>query len=482
MRARVLALGLLFAPVIAQAEEAPLSNLLYDIVVHGTEPGVETKTTVPMGPVSVHGGMRNDSVVSVVPGSAPGTHVLTIATRVTGFTGAGARVGAYSAELTASAGGAVRYQVTVTETQRAAIENGGPLPSPFDPASIAPGMALTVDLAMLSGISGKATAPVYGVPVVGSLGMQNGYGRFVTLRNVAPGRLEVTTGDSAFVQTSPRLGVGIGKTNLSFGGDDRLTQRSGDRWVMDLASFNGQATFRQLLEGTLPPEAPDRVTEFSNANDVSVDATLRGTDFSWRLTTIDRGNLRVIERADGSAVIEMAAREGQLQKRIEIPADGSAPTILYTWRATVPAGMTAAQLLEPFTGRPGRGLRAYAVEGVRTVVFTFTEAELLAMAALVDPNDHTMGPLRQGNVLFLVDEPETLMSSFLALYERNGRRPLPWHADFGVVVPTAHRWSADLAGTNVDRADETRPGAEQQLLDAQRAPDPLLGPGGGVTR
>lgn len=488
MRTRVLVLGLLFAPAVAQAEEAPLSNLFYNVLAHGTEPTFTTKTTIPLGPVSVHGGLRNQSVVSVVAGSEPGTHVLTISARVTGFTGAGASAGAYSAEAAASAGGAVRYQVTVSETQRAAIADGGPIPSPFDPASIAPGMSMTVDLTMITGVSGRVAAPVYGVPVVGSLGMVNGYGRFVTLRRVDAGRLEVMTGESAFVQTSPRLGVGIGKANLSFGGDDRLTQRSGDRWTIDLASFNGQETFRQLLAGTLPPEAPDRVTVFSNANDVSVGATLRGHDFSWRLTSIDRGTFRVVERTDGSAVIEWELAEGTLQKRIEIPADGSTPTALYTWTAAVPRGMTAADFLEPFTGRPGTGLRAMAVEGAETIVFTFTEAELAAMAALVNARDGALAQLREGNVLVLAHDAERVMSAFRTLYVRNGERPLPWHADFGVVVPTAHRWSADLGGSNVDRTEETRPGVEQQLVDAQREPDPLLGPGepggigGGVTR
>lgn len=482
MRTRVLAFGLVLASLHAgdARAQADVGQLVYDLLNLPAEPRFETKTTLPAGPASLFGGFRTQTMVNVEAGSVPGTNVVTISSRNTAFAGVGARQGGRSAELSTSTGLDLRYQVTVSDDQLAAIRMGGALPNPFDPSTLAPGMELTLDLSMLAGVDGKTTLPIRQIPVIASLGMLDGYGRFVTLRRLDGDQLEVTAGQSAFVQSAPRIGVGIRQVNLAFGGDDRILQRSGDRWTIDLASFNGIATFRDLLQGTLPPGAPERVTTFSNTNGVVLNGTFRSAQWTLPIATVDRGSIRVVERADGSAVVDMQIREGQLRKRIEIPADGGAPTTLYTWTAAIPAGFEARDFLEPFSGRSGTGLRAYAVEGVRTIVFTFTEAELLAMAALVNPSDHTMGPLREGNVLFLVNEPARMMSAFLTLYQRNGRRPLPWRADFGVVVPFNARWSPALAGVNAGRADETRPGAEQQLVDAQGTPDPSFGVG--ITR
>jgi hypothetical protein len=280
-------------------------------------------------------------------------------------------------------GQSTAFQVTVPPDQADAIAGGDrPPPNPVDPTTIKAGESVQLSEDFYAGINAKGSYRAIQL----EMGYDEGHRVSSGVKRISPTTVRVMVGDSDFVRSALKLGVGYKDVAVSLGNSKDLADGKLHAVDIDISNQAGWDAYQAFLaSGKLPKEGTPGTLNATKAETVvytdvtSVEAKLGGLKLGGRVNDSE-GRFTETHNADGTTDTTGFARYGNV---------GVAVTTKKNAAGNVVGTPTRSLLLEDVDPSLVSGL--YQVTGKtppsdpgRNIRLDFTEGQLeqLRQAAL----------------------------------------------------------------------------------------------------
>lgn len=281
-------------------------------------------------------------------------------------------------------GQSTNYNVTVTPDQADDIADGDrPPPNPVDPTTIKAGESVQLSEDFYAGINAKGSYRA----IQAEMGYDEGHRVSSGVKRISPSTVRVMVGDSDFVRSALKLGVGYKDVAVSLGNSKDLADGKLHAVDIDISNQAGWDAYQAFLaSGKLPKEGtpgtlnPTKASTVVYTDVTSVEAKLGGLKLGGRVNDSE-GRFTETHNADGTTDTTGFARYGDVGVAVTTKKDADGNVIGTPTRSLLLEGVDHSLVDGLYQITTGK----HAPDGVGgNVRMDFTEAQLeqLRQAAL----------------------------------------------------------------------------------------------------
>jgi hypothetical protein len=239
----------------------------------------------------------------------------------------GARAGG---SLSGYLGQSTNYNVTVAPDQADAIADGDrPPPNPVDPTTIKAGESVQLSEDFYAGINAKGSYRALQL----ELGYDTGHRVSSGVKRISPTTVRVMVGDSDFVRSALKLGVGYKDVAVSLGNSKDLADGKLHAVDIDISNQAGWDAYQAFLaSGKLPKEGAPGTLNPTKAETVvytdvtSLEAKLGGLKLGGRVNDSE-GRFTQTHNADGTTDTTGFARYGDVGIAVSTKKDADGDVV-----------------------------------------------------------------------------------------------------------------------------------------------------------
>jgi hypothetical protein len=270
-------------------------------------------------------------------------------------------------------GQSTNYNVTVAPDQADDIAGGDrPPPNPVDPTTIKAGESVQLSEDFYAGINAKGSYRA----IQAEMGYDTGHRVSSGVKRISPTTVRVMVGDSDFVRSALKLGVGYKDVAVSLGNSKDLADGKLHAVDIDISNQAGWDAYQAFLaSGRLPKEGTPGTTNATKASTVvytdvtSVEAKLGGLKLGGRVNDSE-GRFTETHNADGTTDTTGFARYGDVGVAVTTRKDADGHVVGTPTRSLLLEGVDESLVkgLYQVTGKtppsnPGGNIRLDFTEG-----------------------------------------------------------------------------------------------------------------------
>ncbi|WP_028062614.1 Flp family type IVb pilin [Solirubrobacter soli] len=286
--------------------------------------------------------------------------------------------------LSAYLGQSTNYSVTVDPGQADDIADGDrPAPNPVDPTTIKAGESVQLSEDFYAGINAKGSYRA----IQAEMGYDEGHRVSSGVKRISPTTVRVMVGDSDFVRSALKLGVGYKDVAVSLGNSKDLADGKLHAVDIDISNQAGWDAYQAFLgSGKLPKEGtpgtlnPTKASTVVYTDVTSLEAKLGGLKLGGRVNDSE-GRFTETHNADGTTDTTGFARYGDVGVAVTTKKDANGNVVGTPTRSLLLEGVDHSLVDGLYQVTTGQ----HAPDGVSSNVrLDFTEGQLeqLRQAAL----------------------------------------------------------------------------------------------------